>query len=155
MSETKQLNTLVPPEIVTLVNQLQADHKHYGWGNKGQIVTTAVEALAELMKHHEKTAERAREDGVGELFLRLAHLMPAGFIDAKVEEARFSDGRPALIYKEEWVIAEDRNGDLMVVRRDGSQVGHIAHGQIKVLADLDTTATASVTLPSPEPVALN
>jgi len=142
----------VYPELVAKIDELA---EMYDWSSKREVVTTAIEALAELMKHHKKTAERAREDAVGDLFLRLAHLMPAGFIDAKVEEARFSDGRPALIYKEEWVIAEDRNGDLMVIRRDASQVGHVAHGQIEVLADLDATATASVTLPSPEPVALN
>jgi hypothetical protein len=37
---------------------------------------------------------------------------------------------------EKWVVAEDRNGDLMAVRKDGGEIGHISHGRIEVLAEL-------------------
>ena len=35
------------------------------------------------------------------------------------------------------MIADDNNGDLMAVRKDGSEVGYLAHGDIEVLAERD------------------
>jgi xanthine/CO dehydrogenase XdhC/CoxF family maturation factor len=45
------------------------------------------------------------------------------------------------------VIGDDRNGDLMAVRKDGAQIGHISGGQIEVLAerDVEVTEIASLT----------
>jgi hypothetical protein len=149
----KQMNTLVPEEIPELVDKLR---KKYGWSSNGQVVTTALEALAKLMERHETTAAMASDEDVGELFTRVSRVIPAGLTDAKVEWGRLSDGRPALIVREEWVIADDNNGDLMAVRRDGSQVGYLAHSDIEVLAERDFGSEIKpLKLPSPGEVALN
>jgi hypothetical protein len=153
MSKIKQMNTLVSEDIPSLVDDLR---KGNGWSNNGQVVTIAVEALKVLMKRHETTAAKAAEEDVGDLFTRVSRLIPAGLADAKVEWGRLSDGRPALIVREEWVIADDNNGDLMAVHRDGSQVGYLAHGDIEVLAERDFDGEVKpLKLPSTAEVALN
>jgi hypothetical protein len=149
MSELVQLNLSVDRDLSDLVEELA---RHHGW-TKRQAVTAAVEALKVLMKRHETTAAKASEEDVGELFLRVARLMPAGLTDAKVEWGRLSDGRPALIVRD-WVIADDGSGDLMAVRRDGSQVGYLAHGDIEVLAERAFRGPTTP-LKAPDQVALN
>jgi hypothetical protein len=137
MSDLVQLNLSVDARLRDDVDDLAGDHP---W-TKRQVITTAVEGLAYLMDRHERAAAKASEPDVAELFLRLARLMPARLVDAKVEHGRFSDGRPALIVTladddlPPWVIGPDQNDDLMAVRQDGSQIGHITRGQIQVLAD--------------------
>jgi hypothetical protein len=142
MSDLVQINLSVSKDLTDQVDTLKAKH---GW-SKREVVTTGVGMLAELMERHEKVAEKAEPD-VGELFMRLARLMPTALEDVKVEHGRFSDGSPALIYNEKWVIGDDRNGDLMAVRKDGAQIGHISGGQIEVLAerDVEVTEIASLT----------
>jgi hypothetical protein len=137
MSDLVQLNLSVDTGLRDEVDDLASDHP---W-TKRQVITTAVEGLAYLMERHERAAAKASEPDVAELFLRLARLMPARLVDAKVEHGRFGDGGPALIVTladddlPPWVIGPDQNGDLMAVRQDGSQIGHITRGQIQVLAD--------------------
>jgi hypothetical protein len=94
-------------------------------------VRVAVETLDELMSRHEGTSTRASDPDVGRLFLQLARLAPAMLTDCKVEEARFSDGRPALILDETWVFAPDNAGQLMVAKKDGTAIGRIEHGRIE------------------------
>jgi hypothetical protein len=96
---------------------------------------TAFEALEVLLDLHSRTAAKAAERDVAELFLALSRLMPAGLVEGKrTEWGRLSDGRPALIV-DGWVFAPDRNGDVMAVRQDGGQVGHIDRGQLQPLTD--------------------
>jgi hypothetical protein len=38
----------------------------------------------------------------------------------------------------DWVISTDPSGELMAIRRDGSEVGRVAHGEIEVLAERTT-----------------
>jgi hypothetical protein len=107
---------------------------------------TAVEALETLLELHAGTAAKAVEPDVGDLFARVAKLIPAGLVDGKrVEWGRLEDGRPALLV-EGWVIAEDLNGDVMLVRDDGGQVGRIHHGRPEVLADRELAVAAVAAL---------
>lgn len=152
MTDWKQLNISVEQDVLDLVDALAREH---GW-NKRETITAALEALQNLMERHERTAAKATEADVGDLFRKVARLMPAGLTDARVEWGRLSDGRPALIVREEWVIADDNAGDLMAVRRDGRQVGYLAHGDIKPLAERDVGGEIKpLKMPSPEEVALN
>ena len=132
----RQMNTIVPEEIPKMVRNLR---KANGWTDNGQVVTTAAYALAYLLERYDKVAERLADEDVEkdvlDLFIRLSRLMPARLVDDKVEWGRLSDGRPALILREEWVIADDNAGDLMAVRRDGGQVGYVARGDVQVLAE--------------------
>jgi len=125
-----QMNLSVRPELPLRVKTLA---KRHGW-TKRQVVEMAVDALFETMKEHEATAKRASSRDVGDLYRRVARLMPQALANAKVQEGRRTGGDPALIV-DEWVIAEDKNGDLMAVQLDGSQVGHISEGEIVVIAD--------------------
>jgi hypothetical protein len=125
-----QLNLSVDRDLWKKVNDLSRE-----FGSKRQVVTTAVETLAILMERYHEGAKKASKRDVRDLFLRVARLMPARFKDATVVEGRFSDGRPALVLDDEWWIAEDRNGELMVVRKDGGEIGYIGHGDI-VFAEL-------------------
>jgi hypothetical protein len=129
-----QLNLSVDPDLWEKVDDLSGE-----FGSKREVVTTAVEALALLMERYHEGAKKASKKDVHDLFLRVARLMPARFKDATVVEGRFSDGRPALVMDDELWIAEDRNGDVMVARKDGSETGYISHGDIK-LAKLDPEA---------------
>jgi hypothetical protein len=153
----KQMNTIVPEGLPDFVRDLRKD---YGWSDKGQVVTAGVYALAYLLDRHDKTAAEALEKGaeqdVVDLFVRVSRLMPAPLTNDKVEWGRLSDGRPALIVREEWVIANDNAGDLMAVRRDGSQVGYVAQGDIQVLAERDFDGEIKpLKMPSHAEVALN
>jgi hypothetical protein len=112
-----------------------------GW-SVAVAAQTAFEALAVLMDRHKKTAKKARQKDLRELFLKVAYAMPGGLMGAEVAHGRFPDGRAALVVtllgdekKPPWIIGEDNNGDLMAVRQDGSQVGGIVAGDIAVLAE--------------------
>jgi hypothetical protein len=110
------------------------------YASKREALETATETLALLLSRYEKLARKAEPD-VGALFMRVAHKLPARLADAKVEHARFADGRAALLItlahddRVPWVIAPDANDDLMAIRKDGSQIGHLTHGTIEILAD--------------------
>ena len=110
------------------------------------VVERGIEAFALLMERHERTAEKASEDDLKALFLRLSREAPMLVDGAKIEEARFSDGRPGLIVNAGWVVAPDKNDDLMVVRKDGGQLGRIHRGQAEILRDveLDIAAVAAL-----------
>jgi hypothetical protein len=131
--ELTQLNVHVSRQLVKSVEVLADVH---GW-SKRETVTKAIEALVDLMERHEGTAARASNSDIGDLFLELASLMPAGLTDVKVAEARFSDGRPGLIVSDEWVVANDDRGALMVSRRDSGRLARVARGRIEVLPDPD------------------
>ena len=103
------------------------------------VVERGIEAFALLMERHERSANKASDDDLKELFFRLLRKAPM-LIDGahKVEQARLqSDDRPALILNEEWVIAADNDDDLMVVRKDGGQLGRIHRGRAEVSGDLE------------------
>jgi hypothetical protein len=104
------------------------------------VVERGIEAFMDLMDRHERTAEKATDDDIKELFLRLASEMPVGVDGAKVEEARFPDGRPALVFDGEWVIAPDRNDELMVARKNGGALGRIHRGRPEILRDPELEA---------------
>lgn len=129
--EITQLNVHVPRRLVNSIEVLGAVH---GW-SKRETVANAVEALVELMERHEGTAGNAGNDDIGDLYLELARVMPAGLAAMKVEGARLRDGRPGLIVDDEWIVANDSHGDLMVTRRESGQLGRIVHGRIEALAD--------------------
>ena len=141
-NELIQLNVQVPRQLVRSVEVLGTVH---GW-SKRETIIRAIWALVELMERHENTAAKASKSDLADLFLELARLMPAGLIDMEVDEARFSDGRPGLIVNEEWIVARDSNGGLMVTRRDSGQAGRIAHGRIEVLTPRDFDIAESARL---------
>ena len=122
----------------------------HGW-SKRETVANAIEALVDLIERHEGTAARASSGDIGELFLELAHMMPAGLTDVKVEEARFADGRPGLIVGEEWIVASDANRELTVARRSDGRLGRIVHGRIEPVADpeLEVAPAAALKLAQP------
>ena len=131
----KQMNTFVPDDLAELVAKIQTDHKPY-WSSRGQVVAAGVYALAELMRRLAPLAENATEPDVAELFRRVAHEMPAALVGEQVGWGRLDDGRAALTLGA-WWIAEDVNGDLLAVRRDGSAIGGIVRGRIEPLAERD------------------
>jgi hypothetical protein len=134
--EIRHLNTPVPDEIPGIVRDLR---KASGWTENGQVVTAAIDALAYLLERHDKAIARSAEDGVEQdvldLFKRVSRVLPARLVDDRVDWGRLSDGRPALILNQEWVIADDGAGDLMAVRHDGNEVGYLARGDIQPLAE--------------------
>ena len=150
----RQMNTLVPDDVPDLIKKLRSDGRDYGWRSNGQLVATAVYALAQLMERYETAAGKAAEEDVEDLFRRVAHQIPAVIADGKVGWGRLSDGRPALMVNE-WVIADDRNGELMAVATDGSQVGYLVRGDIEPLAEPSFDGEVRPLTPGPEEVALS
>jgi hypothetical protein len=105
-----------------------------GW-SVATAAQTAIEALEVLLDLHSQTAAKAAEPDVRELFMELARLMPAGLVEGRQTEwGRISDGGAALIV-DGWVFARDTNGEMMAVRQDAGQVGHIDRGRVQPLAD--------------------
>lgn len=153
----RQMNTIVPEDLPELVKDLR---KANGWTDNGQVVTTAIYALRYLLEErHDKEIEKATEAGIDQdvldLFKRLTRVMPGRLVDDKLEWARLSDGRPALILREEWYIADDGAGELMAVRRDGGQVGYVARGDVQVLAERDIDGDVRPLQQPADEVALN
>jgi hypothetical protein len=75
------------------------------------------------------------------LFLRVALAAPALLASAEVAYVRFASGAPALILDGEWVVGEDRHGDLMCMSQDGGRAGYCQHGRIQELARLHVRLT--------------
>jgi hypothetical protein len=132
----RQFNTTVPDEIPDIARALR---KSNGWAENGEVVTTALHALAYLLERYDKAIEKSAKEGIEQdvldLFKRVTRVLPGRLIDDRVDWARLSDDRPALILNQEWVVADDGAGDLMAVRRDGGQVGYLARGDVQVLAE--------------------
>lgn len=151
MPELVQMNVSVREDLPALVETLAAETETA----KYRVIETAVDLYAELrrlvadpdlildplremMDRHEAIAAKATQPDVGALYLRLARLMPYELAEGKVQEARRANGDPALIVADEWIFAENNDGELMALRLDGSQSGHIESGQIVVLAEHST-----------------
>ena len=145
-----QMNLSVDQHTRDLAAAL-ADDPH--WRSQREVVTTALDCLAELMERYRAVAEEAADDDVGALFLHVAHAMPATLSAGPVTWGRFNDGRPVLIL-DDWYVAEDLGGDLMAVRADGSQIGQIVHGRIEVIAEQALEGDVQDML-TPDEIALN
>jgi hypothetical protein len=145
-----QLNVHVPDEIIKLIDGDEGRDEpglraRYGW-SKRDLVMTAIDALAQLMKAHDAYAAQ-HDDDIGELYMRLAAEMPAGFVEVPKEGIRVgrAAGMPAVMVNGWLVFPDQETGALLAEEQGGEgRIARIVDGEIKPLK-----------LPSTAEVALN
>jgi hypothetical protein len=142
MSDLVQMNLSVDPALVETVEALA---ERYDW-SKREVVTLAVRALTALMDAHETYAAQ-HDDDIGDLYMRLATEMPAGFVEVPKDAVRVGRAAdlPAVMINDTWLVFPDRETGRLLAEEQGGE-GRIAivDGEIKPLR-----------LPSPADVALN
>ena len=137
-----QLNVHVPPDVIETVERLR---DRYGW-SKRDLVMTAIGALGALMDAHEAYAAQ-HDDDIGELYMRLAREMPAGFVEVPKDGIRVGRaGDLPAVMVDSWLVFPDREGGALLAEEQGGEgrIARIVDGEIKPLR-----------LPSPTEVALN
>jgi hypothetical protein len=124
----------VASEAHELLRKIADDN---GW-SVADAAQTAIEALETLLELHSSTAAKAAEPDVGQLFLALSRLMPAGLVQGKETGwGRLQDGRPALIL-DDFYFSIDANGEVMAIRGDGREVADVRNGKRRVIANVQT-----------------
>lgn len=141
--DLKQLNVHVPTEFID--EKVDAFRTRYGWSRR-DLVMTAIETLEQVMDAHEEFADQYDSD-IGEVYMRLAAQMPAGFVEVPKEgvtPARAA-GMPA-VRVDSWIVFRDpETGNLMAEEEGGERrIGIVDDGEIKPLR-----------MPSAAKVALN
>jgi hypothetical protein len=131
--ELIQLNVHVPPEFIE--KKVKALCARYGWSRRG-LVMTAIDALAQVMKAHDVYANQ-HDDEIGELYLRLAAEMPAGFVEVPKDGIRVgrAGDLPAVLV-DNWLVFPDRETGALLAENqgaDGPRVARIVDGEIKPL----------------------
>ena len=99
MPKLVQMNMSVSPGFVAEVDALR---KRHGW-SKRMAVEVAIHALAQstgVMDAHARYADQ-HDAEIGDLYMRLAREMPAGFVEAPKDGVRVghSAGMPAVVVR--------------------------------------------------------
>jgi hypothetical protein len=126
------MNLSVYPD---LVEEIEGLAERYDW-SKREVVTIAIRALKQLMDAHERFADQ-HDDDIGELYMRLAAEMPAGFVEVPKEGVRV--GRAAdlpAVLVDNWLVFPDREtGNLLAENQeaDGPRIARVEGGKIRPL----------------------
>ena len=130
----KRTTISVDQETLALARGIADDN---GW-SAAVATRVAFEALETLLELHSGTAAKAAKPDVGQLFLALSRLMPAGLVVGKETGwGRLSDGRPALIV-DDFYFSADANGEIMAIRGDGREVADVQNGKRRTIAHVET-----------------
>jgi hypothetical protein len=131
VEDLTQLNVHVPPDVVETVDRLRDRH---GWA-KRDLIMAAIGALAALMDAHEGYAAQ-HDDDIGELYMRLAAEMPAGFAEVPKDGVRVgrAGDLPAVLV-DNWLVFPDRESGALLAEEQGGQgrIARIVDGEIKPL----------------------
>jgi hypothetical protein len=142
MSKLKQMNTWLEPEIINEVESLAERH----FASKADAIRAAIRTLAEVMGAHETYADQ-HEDDIGQLYMRLAREMPAGFVEVPKDGLRIgrAGDLPAVLVNS-WLVFPDRETGALLAEEQGGEgrIARIVDGEIKPLK-----------MPTPGEVALN
>src|SRR4051812_10457704 len=131
MTKRRQFNLKLEPG---LVEQLEKTADQNDW-TLTHTIRTAIRTLGHLMEAHKQFAD-ALEDDVGELYMRLAREMPAGFVEVPKDGVRAgrAAGLPAVMIDNAWLVFPDpETGNLLAEDQSEGGIAVVRDGEIRPL----------------------
>ena len=130
MSNLKQMNTWIEPELIDEIERLAETH----FSSKAEAVRVAIRTLAEVMSKHED-APRFAEADIRDLYLRISREIPGQLVEVSRSVEFLYVGDTPAVKAEGWLIWEDEaTGELLAREQAGEQrFGRVINGKVEAM----------------------